>query len=264
MDPVLRVSLAFGLFAATHLGLAWPPLRQVLVARLGRWGFTACFTLVAWITFGAAVSSYAAYASEGPAGLGLGSNVAARFVLVAAIVLGSMLMSGAFAGYASSPYSFGGENVREPRGLERVTRHPFFVGVALLGGAHALLATRMVGAILMGSLALFAWLGAWLQDRKLLALRGDPYAHYLAVTSTLPFAALAAGRQRLDWAELPYGLLLLGVALAWLLRSVHGHLFDHGGAYVIAAAVIGPLAILLGEWRRDRRARRLTPTPALG
>jgi len=264
MDPVLRVSIAVALFAAAHLGLAWPPVRQVLVARLGRWGFTVLFTFVAWVTFGAAVSTYAAHAGEGPAGLALGTHAVARLALVAAITLGSMLMSGAFAGYGGSPYSFGGESVREPRGLERVTRHPFFVGVALLGGAHALLAHRMVGAVLMGSLAVFALVGATLQDRKLLGLRGAPYADYLAASSTLPFVAIAAGRQRLVLAELPYRMLLLGLVLAWVLRSVHARIFDHGGIYVISALVIGPLWILLAEWRRDRRARRPASPATVG
>ncbi len=264
MDPVLRVALAFGLFAASHIGLAWLPVRQFLVVRLGRWGFTAVFTLAAWITFGAAISTYAAHAGEGPAGFALGGHAAARFALVAAIAVGAMLMSGAFAGYGRSPYALGGEHVREAHGLERVTRHPFFVGVALLGGSHALLATRLVGAIAMGSLACFALVGAWFQDRKLLALRGGPYADYLAATSTVPFAAIAAGRQRMVWAELPYGMLSIGLALAWALRAVHTQLFEHGGAYVIAAFVIGPLLILLAEWRRDRRARRHAPTVAAG
>ena len=176
-----------------------------------------------------------------------------------------MLMVGAFARYGRSPYALGGAEVREPRGLERVTRHPFFVGTTLLGAAHALLATHLVGAIAMGSLALLAGLGARLQDRKLLALRGEPYAAYLAVTSTIPFAAIAAGRQRLVPSELPYALLLGGVALAFVLRALHGHLFDHGGVYVIAALVLGPASILLGEWRRERRGRRrAAAAPAVG
>ena len=263
MDPVLRVALGFALFAAAHIGLAWPPIRRRLVARLGRWGFTLLFTAVAWITFGAAVSSYAAHAHEGPAGLALAVYPAARLPLIGAIALGAMLMTGTFAGYAQSPYAFGGELVREPRGLERVTRHPFFVGVGLLGASHALLATRLVGAVLMGSLALFALVGAWFQDRKLLALRGESYGEYLAATSLVPFAAIAAGRQRLVWDELPHRTLLLGLGIAFLLRSVHAHIFDHGGAYAIAALVIGPLVILLAEWRRDRRMR-VAPAPVVG
>ncbi len=254
-DPTFSVALGFALFTLAHLGLAWPPVRQPLVARLGRWGFTVLFSCTAWLTFGATIASYARHAHEGPAGLALGAHPVARAALIAAIVLGAALMAGAFARYASSPYSLAG-NVREPRGLERVTRHPFFVGSALVTAAHALLATRRVGAVLMACLALFSLLGPVLQDRKLLALRGEPHAAYLAATSLLPFVAIAAGRQRLVWRELPWATLLLGVVLAWLLRAVHANLFDHSGAYVIAAFVVGPLAILLGELRRDRRARR--------
>src|SRR5262245_24332923 len=131
MEPLLLVALGFGLFAATHLGLAWPPVRQRLVARLGRWRFTLLFSLVAWLTFGSAFATYAAHAHEGPAGLALGVHAGVRGLLVAAIVLGSMLMTGSFAGYARSPYAPSGQRVSEPRGLERVTRHAFFVGFAL-------------------------------------------------------------------------------------------------------------------------------------
>jgi uncharacterized membrane protein len=255
-DPSPSVALGFALFALAHVGLAWPPVRQPLVARLGRWGFTVLFSSVAWLTFGATIASYARHAQTGPAGLALGQHPAARAVLIAAIVLGAALMTGAFARYARSPYGLAGAHVREPAGLERVTRHPFFVGSALVTAAHALLATRRVGAVLMAGLAVFSLVGPVLQDRKLRALRGEPHAAYLAGTSLLPFVAIAAGRQRLVWRELPWAMLLLGVALAWLLRAVHAHLFDHGGAWVIAAFVLGPLAILLGELRRERRARR--------
>jgi uncharacterized membrane protein len=265
MDPVLRVALAFAVFGATHVGLAWPPIRQRLVARLGPWGFVTLFSVVAWITAGVALSTYAANAAEGPAGPGLGAHPAARVLLVGAVALGVMLMTASFAGYTSSPYSpAAGADAREPRGLSRISRHPFFVGTALLGLAHALLATRLVGAVAMGFVGLFSLVGAALQDRKLLALRGEPYARYLAKSSLLPFAAIAAGRQRLVARELPYAALLLGLAIAWLLRGVHDHLFDHGGAYVIAALVVGPLTILAVEWRRDHRERRLSPEIAEG
>jgi uncharacterized membrane protein len=264
MDSVLPVALGLGLFASTHLLLAWPPLRQPLVARLGAFGFTAFYSVVAWITFGIAASLYAAHASEGPPGLGLGAHPGARAFAIALIALGTMLMVGAFADYGSSPYAIGSRRVREPRGLERVTRHPFFVGTALLGAAHALLATRLVGAVFMGGLGALALLGSHLQDRKHAALRGEAYAGYLAQSSLLPFAAIAAGRQRLVWSELPFGLLAVGLALAGALRAVHPYLFAYGGAFVIAALVIGPLGILLADWRRDRRARRRVATSAVG
>jgi len=259
MEPALRVALVSLLFAATHVGFASLRVRRPLVARWGRWGFTWLFAAVASVCWALAVSTYAAVQHDGPPGLALGRFEAARWLLVGASVLGVVLMTSAFAGYDRSPYAFAGEDVGEPYGLGRVTRHPFFVGVVLLGGAHALLATRLVGAVAMGGLALVAGVGAWHQDRKLLALRGAPYEEYLAATSAVPFAAILAGRQRLVWSEVPVVLPLVGLALASGLRAVHAGLFARGGAYVIGAVVGGALVILVGEWRREQRAALATP-----
>jgi len=47
----------------------------------------------------------------------------------------------------------------------------------------------------------------------------------------VPFGAIVAGRQRLAWSELSAGALVLGVVLAVVLRTVHGSIFAHGGAW---------------------------------
>ena len=61
MDPVLRVALAFALFASPTS--AWPGRRFASAGRAPRaLRLHLCFTLVAWITFGAAISTYAAHA----------------------------------------------------------------------------------------------------------------------------------------------------------------------------------------------------------
>lgn len=260
MDPVLAVALSLAPFVVTHLGLAWPPLRQRLIARLGALGFTVFFSVVAWLTVGLAIAVYATHAGEGPAGLALGADPMVRAVLIAMIALGVALMTGSFAAYPTSPYALSRQQERGPRGLERVTRHPFFVGTALLGIAHALLATRAVGAVFMGILGVYSLVGARLQDQKLAVLRGDAYARFAAASSILPFAAIASGRQRLVPSELPYGAMGLGVAIAFALRAVHDRIFADGGAWVIAALVIGPLVVLIDDRRRARRADRLAAT----
>jgi uncharacterized membrane protein len=255
MEPVLGVALLFGLFAATHFGLASVPVRRVLERRLGRWGFTWLFSCIAAVTFGVAVAHAALHRMEGPPGLALGRFEVLRALLVTAIVLGTALMAASLADYARSPFSLRGEHVRAPVGFQRVTRHGFLLGVGLFGGAHALLATKLVGAIAMGALAAIALVGARLQDRKLLALRGESYATYLARTSTLPFAAALAGRTRIVWRELPIAGLVFGVVLAFLLRAVHARVFDYGGLFVIVPVVGGAFLLLVREWRGERRAR---------
>lgn len=69
----------------------------------------------------------------------------------------------------------------------------------------------------------------------------------------MPFAAILAGRQRLVLREISVAGLAIGLGFAWGLRFVHAHIFDYGGAYVIATTVGGALLILAREARRMRR-----------
>jgi uncharacterized membrane protein len=252
LEPAIVVALLLGFFAATHIGLAALPVRTALVRRFGRWGFEWLYAAVAAVSFAALVAYYAGHRNEGALGIAVGSFPALRALAIAAIAAGMGFVVASLFDYSASPMAVGRDTVREPRGLQRVTRHGFFFGIALLGAAHALLATRAVGAVLMAGLAAFAVAGAAHQDRKLAALRGEPYARYLRLTSFVPFAAAIAGRGPIAWRELPWLAFGAGVALAWLLRMVHGGIFDHGGLYVIAAISGGGLAATALAWLHGR------------
>ena len=230
MEPALAVALLWLVFGGLHVGLATRRVRAALVARLGEVGFRALFSVLV---------------------------TALRWALMAVIVLGLGLAMASLVTYPASPMALFTATVRPPRGLERITRHPFFVGVALAALAHVPLATRLVGAVFQAGLASLAIAGAWHQDRKLAALRGRPYDDYVAQTSAVPFGAILAGRQRLVSRELPYGALALCLAAAVWLRTVHGAIFDHGGAWVVGVVLGGAAAVGLVSWRRARRARGL-------
>src|SRR5262249_6564096 len=203
---------------------------------------------------------------EGAWGLALGADPVLRWPLMGIVVLGVVLINGSLAAYPRSAMALFRRTVPEPYGLDRVSRHPFFVGVALLAVAHVLLATRLAGTVFAAGLALVAFVGAWHQDRKLHALRGAPYGRYLATTSTLPFAAIVAGRQRLVASELPWASLLVGLALAAVLRTFHPVLFAHDGAGVVIAVAGGGALATYRSWRRakrheGRRATAVAPSP---
>ncbi len=263
MEPALGVVILWFVFGGTHVGLATQGLRHFLVAKLGERGFLALFSLVAAASFAALITYYAAHRLEGAPGLALGRVAGVRELLIAVIGAGMVLVSATLVSYPRSPYAlFAGRALREPYGIERVTRHPFFAGVALLGAAHALLATELVGAVFMGGFALLAVAGARHQDAKLVASRGRAHAEFVAVTSFLPFAAILAGRQRLRARELPIAPLALGLALAWWLRSVHAAIFDRGGLYVVATALAGAAIASFDSWRQARqRAQRAAEGP---
>jgi len=259
MGPPLVVALLWMLFGGTHVGLATGPVRARLVARLGELGFTLLFWLVAAASFALLVGYYAAHRLEGTPGLALGDLPVLRPLLLATIVTGIALASAALVSYPRSPMALFRDRVHPARGIERITRHPFFVGVALMAVAHTLLATRLVGTVFFACLVLLAVVGAWHQDKKLLVVRGWPYADYLATTSAVPFAAVVAGRQRLVYGELPLATLAAGLGLAFALRAIHAGIFAHGGAWVIAVVVGGAGILTLQSWRR---ARRLAARPA--
>jgi drug/metabolite transporter (DMT)-like permease len=104
-----------------------------------------------------------------------------------------------------------------------------------------------------GVVALIA-AGARHQDHKLRTRRGPPYADYLAVTSTIPFVAIVAGRQTFAWRELPAAPLAIALGLALAARHWHDSLFADGGWWVIAVVLGGALLAGGNAWRRSRRA----------
>jgi uncharacterized membrane protein len=181
----------------------------------------------------------------------------ARAVLSAMIVAGIMLIPASLWAYPGSADSATtGEELRPPRGIYRITRHPFFAGVVLVALAHALLATRLAGTVFFSGFLLLATLGPWHQRAKKIALRGKPYVDYVEATSAIPFVAILTRRQPLAWRELPVTALVVGVVLAWTLSRVHGEIFAHGGLYVIVAFVGGAALLLALEWRRAKRKTR--------
>ncbi len=255
MGPLVVAVLLMVAFVGSHVGLALGPVRSRLVARFGEWGFRWLFFAVAAASYTAATAFYADHRGTGGPGLALGATGGPlRALLMATVVVGVTLMAASLAGYRGSPYEVdAGNGVRPPRGLERITRHPFMTGMVLFAGAHALLATHRIGTVLMLALALLAVAGTWHQDRKLRRLRGPQFAGYLGATSAVPFGAVLAGRQRLVARELPFGALAVGLGAAVGLRAVHASIFDHHGLWVVLAVVGGAGTLMLAAWRRSRR-----------
>ena len=165
---------------------------------------------------------------------------------------GIVLAVGALTAYGDSAYAMSTAGRKtEPYGFERITRHGFAIGLALVGVAHALLATRLTGTVFFVGLAAFGWFGSLHQDAKLHARR-DEHGEFLDKTSMVPFAAIAAGRTRLVVSELGLVPLALGLLAAWGIREAHPHIFAAGGLYVVAGTLVGAGVATVQDMRRAR------------
>ena len=132
MASVLGVTALWLVFGGTHIGLATRRVRVGLVSRLGERGFVALFSLIAAVSFSVLVHYYTLHRFDGPPGLALGAVPALRRTLMAVVVVGIVLIAASLVVYPRSPMALFNKTVRAPRGIERVTRHALFVGVALL------------------------------------------------------------------------------------------------------------------------------------
>jgi uncharacterized membrane protein len=265
MEPSVNVIVLWLLFAGTHIGLAASRPRRVLVRRFGEWGFMGIFSAVAIVAFSALIHYFAEHRFEGTVSPILATAPIVRRLLFVTAAFGAALVGLGLFDYPESAYGLAARRkAYDVRPVERISRHSFFAGLGLVGAAHVLLVTHLVGAVFFACLGLFTWLGSMHQDAKLLAQRGEVHRRYLAATSTFPFAAILAGRRRFDLTGMPPMAVAGAVLIPVLLRMLHDSLFAAGGAYLIAVTIAGAAVATLQSWRAQRRALERTPTGHAG
>ena len=101
-----------------------------------------------------------------------------------------------------------------------VNRHPVMWAITLWALAHMMANGDVASLIFFAAFAGLALAGMPAIDRRRRAMMGDAWDSFEAVTSVLPFAALARGRARVNLGQigvwriaggvLLYGLLLFG------------------------------------------------------
>jgi uncharacterized membrane protein len=112
-------------------------------------------------------------------------------------------------------------------GIIRITRHPFLWGVALWALVHVAANGDVASVIFFGSLLVLALAGPALIDAKRQRRFGDAWNRFAGATSSVPFAAIASGRNRLGPALREIGFLRPAVAIAVYAAFLvyHGSLF---------------------------------------
>lgn len=210
VSDLLLLALLVGAFVVSHELLSHP-LRAPLVARLGEKGFALLYSLIALASFGSAVQLWRQIPKgrlwDTPAGA-YGPALAA--MLVAAIF---------FVGSVSSPNPAMMPGVHgEPKGLQRITRHPMMWSFAIWATVHIIMTADPRTIILAGGVGTLALLGSALQDGKK-KVQNPSYSVHVARTSHIPFMAILGGRQPVSalWPGLVpvAGGLVLWLVILW-------------------------------------------------
>ncbi|WP_164156915.1 NnrU family protein [Sandarakinorhabdus rubra] len=215
MPDLLVLGMLVGLFVASHELLSHP-LRAPLVARLGEKGFAIVYSLVALVSFSLAVQLWRQIPKmrlwDTPASL---YGPALLLMLIAFIF---------FVGSVTSPNPAMMPGVKgEPKGLQRITRHPMMWSFVIWAIVHAVMTADPRTIVLASGIASLALIGTMMQDIKK-KQQNPAYATHMARTSHVPFMAILGGRQ--PWSALWPGLVpVLGGTVLWFLFLGWGHTY---------------------------------------
>jgi uncharacterized membrane protein len=213
---------ALASFVLIHIGVSATGLRGVLVRRIGETPFRAVFALASLALLVWLIQGFGAMRADpfDPLNEALWTPPDwLRWPAYALTILGLLLVgAGLFTpGPTLAGYEKKGLAQAEPaRGVLRITRHPFLWGVALWAAGHLLVNGERFAVMLFGALGLMVVFGARSIDRKVKSRDAVAWARFEDATSSVPFAAITQGRNRLALGEIGWRALAAGAIVAVL------------------------------------------------
>jgi uncharacterized membrane protein len=219
MSATLTIALLWVAFAATHIGLSSVPVRERLVNGLGAAAFQGLYSLIALAIFVPLVWTYFAHKHAGPLLWSIPVGTALRWTIYTAMAVAFVLMVSGLVRPSLANMVPGSPT---PRGAQRITRHPLFMGLGLFGLLHLIPNGNAADVAFFGGFPAFAVLGCRHQDRRKIVAGPPEYPAYYAATPFLPFT----GRETLlGVRELGAVVVLGGIGITWIIRYFHPRWF---------------------------------------
>lgn len=220
---LVALGLSVTAFVGSHFLLSSRRVRHTLVAWVGEMAFLGIYSSIALATF---VWMVDAYADAPYLELWLPPTALRHLALsvmpLACILVVSGLTTPSPAAVSLDPQALA---MREPVGIQKVTRHPVMWGFALWGMVHLLANGDAASFILFGGMTVLALAGALHIDARKHLLLGHHWRRFAEATSFVPLAAVIQGRARLRVSEIGWWRIGLGIALYVFLVIVHPWLF---------------------------------------
>ena len=218
---MLSLILAAITFMAIHIGVSGTTLRDRLTAAVGLNGYMIAFSVASVAAIVWLVSAYNS-AEYQPTWGQLEWWKPAQIVLMLPAFL--LVVIGLTT---PNPTSVAQEALaaQPPRGIVRITRHPFLVGVFIWAAVHLVGNGDVASLLFFASLAIVAAAGTVSIDAKRRRLLGRPcWDTFARQTSIIPFAAILDRRAALDLAASAGGALSPATVAFALMLGGHAHL----------------------------------------
>ena len=212
-------------FLLIHFCVSGTTLRDATIARLGPGRYRGAFALASLLGLAWMIYAYRRAPTVPLWGPVLGFRPAAYvlvFVAFLFVVIGLATPSPTRVGMESKL----AQGPQIIKGMLRITRHSFLWGVALWALVHLIVNGDLASFILFGSLLVLALGGTVSIDAKRRRVFGTQWAQFAALTSNVPFVAIAAGRNRLGAALSEIGLWrpLAAIVVYAVAFYLHGRL----------------------------------------
>jgi len=218
MSALLAAAL---LFVAIHVGISGTRVRYGLTRAMGERAYMVVFSLASVASLVWLINAY---------------KIAGYIQIIPQMdwwkALTDLLMLPAFLlviiGLATpNPTAVAQEKLvgQAPRGIVRITRHPFLMGVALWAFLHLVANGDLASVLFFGSLFVTCAAGAPSIDAKRRrALGGSAWDSFAGKTSILPFGAIASGRNQVALGEFGWWRPAAGLLAYGLFIGGHAHI----------------------------------------
>lgn len=181
------------LFLGIHLLISGTTLRDVITDAIGEKVYVPLFALA---SLGAIVWMCIAYnhASASPANVALyDAGQGFRDIGIGVMALAfALLIPGVTRGNPTSA----GQDKANIDGVLRITRHPFLCATMLWSGFHLIGSGMLASTIFYATFLIVSAVGTKAIDGKVRRKRPQEWQAISAQTSIIPFAAIAAGRNK--------------------------------------------------------------------
>jgi uncharacterized membrane protein len=218
MSPTLAVVLWWVAFAGAHLLLSSLPVRRRLIAGLGQPLFQGLYSVVVLGLFIPLLLVYFGHKHEGPQLWVVTPGPVLRWLLYVGLAFAAVLVVGSQITPSPSNLVPGAAT---PRGVLRITRHPFIMGTVLWALLHLVPNGSGTDVAFFGGFVAFGLVGARHQDARKIATGVPGYREFCAATPFLPFVGPGARPGLVELAP----AVVLGVALTVVLRYYHAAWF---------------------------------------